>query len=53
MQKLARNINLDLVNVNAYMQNLVLFHQFVLKLLSGYEVPLKTVYPQPPPYFVY
>ena len=32
------NPNLDLVDINAYMQNLVEIHHFVLKMLSGNEI---------------
>ena len=32
------NPNLDLVNINPYIQNLVKFYIFVLKILSGNEI---------------
>ena len=36
---MCNNPNLDLVNINANMENLDKFHQFVLKRLSGNEIP--------------
>ena len=32
------NPNLDLINIQMHLQNLVKFHSFVLKILSGNEI---------------
>ena len=35
---MCNNPNLDLININAYIYNLVKISQFVLKILSGYKI---------------
>ena len=35
---MCNNPNLDLININAYIFNLVKISQFVLKILSGYKI---------------